>query len=65
MTKSVSPILCDVDAEGSGNDEWVDKWFKPFDPRDEGTEANAEGERRSEGGNPSENGNARDFASPN
>ena len=43
--------MCDVDTNGNGNDEWIDKWFRPFDPRDEGIEASAGEERQSESGN--------------
>ena len=31
--------MCDVDASGNQSDEWIDKWFKPFDPRDEKSDA--------------------------
>ena len=43
--------MCDVDADGNGNDDWVNKWFEPSDPREEGMEADAGEERQSESRN--------------
>ena len=35
MNKSVSPGVCDVIVENDEDREWVNRWFSPFDPREE------------------------------
>ena len=41
--QSVSPTVCDIEADENENDEGMNRWFKPFDPREEGTETGARG----------------------
>ena len=61
MNKSVSPVVCDVEVDNEENREWVDRWFSPFDPREEEEETGNgnEGGDAEEGGTESEPEEAR------
>ena len=35
MNKSVRPTVCDVEADAGDEDEWMNRWMKPFVPEEE------------------------------
>ena len=35
MNKSVRPTVCDVEADAGEEDEWMNRWMKPFVPEEE------------------------------
>ena len=53
--------MCDVEVENEEDREWVDRWFSPFDPREDGEETGngSEGGDAEEGGAESEPEEAR------